>query len=231
MIVSKKIGNNKNTRFCTAIACVLMHVCAYGATAEVVSYLNPDGSGHFDWSGSTTEWRGLDITLDAASQTGAFNPTPGIFGQWNASSPTDDDLLTASFPGGAYMCSDQTFQDDKVIGLAAGTVISSTWSDWNTGNSFINQSGDNPPTLLPLNAQVFLGVSFEQGIFGPTHYGWIGVEMTYDAGLDSYQLDAFAWGYETIAGVAIEAGAGIPAPGAFALLGVAGLASRRRHRS
>jgi MYXO-CTERM domain-containing protein len=37
------------------------------------------------------------------------------------------------------------------------------------------------------------------------------------------------FGYESVAGVSIEAGA-VPAPGALALLGVAGLAGKRRRR-
>jgi MYXO-CTERM domain-containing protein len=38
----------------------------------------------------------------------------------------------------------------------------------------------------------------------------------------------YAW--ENVAGTSIAAGAGIPAPGALALLGVAGLAGARRRR-
>ena len=57
---------------------------------------------------------------------------------------------------------------------------------------------------------------------GLTHYGWMRLAI----GANTATRSVVDYGYESTAGVAIAAGA--PAPGAIALLGLAGLATRRR---
>ena len=63
-----------------------------------------------------------------------------------------------------------------------------------------------------------------------THYGWMRFQMgAAGSSGTSMTRTVVDFGFESVAGVGITAGAGaIPAPGAIALLGLAGLAARRR---
>jgi MYXO-CTERM domain-containing protein len=68
---------------------------------------------------------------------------------------------------------------------------------------------------------------------GATHYGWMrflmGAIGSAGLGNNAPTRTVVDFAYESVAGASILAGdTGIPAPGALALLGVAGLASRRR---
>jgi MYXO-CTERM domain-containing protein len=110
--------------------------------------------------------------------------------------------------------------------LAAGTLIGSTGS-YNilTSNVMTNATGG-----WQYGATNMIGFKFVAAS-GQTHYGWMrfAVGAIGSAGLGNNAptrtVVDFAW--ENVAGTAIAAGA-VPAPGALALLGVAGLASRRR---
>ena len=63
---------------------------------------------------------------------------------------------------------------------------------------------------------------------GTTHYGWMRFLMgAQPASGNQVTRTVVDFAYESVAGASIAAGA-VPAPGALALLGVAGLASRRR---
>ena len=86
----------------------------------------------------------------------------------------------------------------------------------------------------------FVGVRFDiPG--GSPHFGWIEVEYVRDS--DPDHLTIYGWGYETVSGVGIQAGAGIttnlpppppaiPEPNTLALLmlGAAGVYSWRRRQ-
>ncbi len=103
--------------------------------------------------------------------------------------------------------------------LVAGTSIGSANSFGNASGPFISTS----PGGWSLNASGYFGVQF-QTADSSVHYGW--VQFAYGAtGLDRTVVD-YAW--ESDAGVSILAGAGVPAPGALAILGMAGLFGRRR---
>lgn len=177
---------------------------------------NPGGSEHFEWfgdpSGSPT---GLDMTLPAGEQTGAFG-LPGVFQQANS--------LTYSYvragssygelqAGGPW--------DAFLVGVASGEPIPSgfVWAEY----AKTNYPGYG--TQLPYDEPTYLGVKFDLG--SGDRYGWIGVEFS----SADYTLDAFAWGYETEVGVPIAAGA--PEPGTLAMLavGAAALLGRRRRAS
>ena len=104
--------------------------------------------------------------------------------------------------------------------IAAGTAIG--------GASFFY--GSSTATLGTLVGQ---WTANSTGIFGfkflaadgLTHYGWMRLAI----GANTATRSVVDYGYESTAGVAIAAGAGaVPAPGAIALLGLAGLATRRR---
>ena len=102
--------------------------------------------------------------------------------------------------------------------IAAGTAIG--------GASFFY--GSSTATLGTLVGQ---WTANSTGIFGfkflaadgLTHYGWMRLAI----GANAATRSIVDYGFESTAGVAIGAGA-VPAPGAIALLGLAGLATRRR---
>jgi MYXO-CTERM domain-containing protein len=106
--------------------------------------------------------------------------------------------------------------------LAAGTVIGSTGS-FNTSTSNVYS---NVAAGWQYNAVNMIGFRFVSAA-GTTHYGWMrfamGPQGAAGVGPTRTIVD---YAYESVAGTSIAAG--VPAPGALALLGVAGLASRRR---
>ena len=206
-----------------AMAAVAVVAGGTQAWADPIRYDNPAGPGHFVWYGADSSSPiGLEIISDAASQTGAFHGM-GRFGQ--AFEPANgSSTVSGAWPGGlgdgelevggAY--------GDSLLGVDAGTDIPSGLAWRSTG--YIWYPGD--PLYLPLGEETYLGVNFQME--DGTHYGWIGVEMFLDETITAYWLDAFAWGYETDAGVPIAAG--VPEPGTLALLaiGAVGVLSRRR---
>jgi MYXO-CTERM domain-containing protein len=64
---------------------------------------------------------------------------------------------------------------------------------------------------------------------GTTHYGWMRFAMGAPGSAGTAMTRTVVdYAYESVAGTSIAAG--VPAPGALALLGVAGLAGARRRR-
>ncbi len=114
--------------------------------------------------------------------------------------------------------------------LAVGTVIGAAGS-FNTGNG--NVYGTTTATGLnggwKFSSENIIGFQFVAAA-GTTHYGWMRFLMGAAGSSGSYMTRTVVdYGYESTAGASILAGAGIvPAPGALALLGLAGFASRRR---
>ncbi len=207
---------------CTGVVLVLgtIVVLAAGldAYAAPIRFDNPPGEGHFDWFGGTPTYPiGLDIVLDAVSQTGAsLGPTQ--FHQYN-----QPDLPKGGVSGGAGATGEVQVggpYGDMLLGVDFGDLIPSglAWRD--SGYSYYPGDG----SLLPEGVETYLGVRFPFEEGGDMHYGWIGVVRTVEA------LDAFAWGYETEPGVSIAAGA--PEPGTLAVLVLGGmaLAGCRRRR-
>ncbi len=110
--------------------------------------------------------------------------------------------------------------------LALGTSIGSTgsYNTSTTGVVFGSAAGN-----WQYSAENVIGFRFVAAA-GGTHYGWMRFQMG-AAGSSGTAMTRTVvdFGWESVAGVAITAGAGaIPAPGAIALLGLAGLAARRR---
>ena len=112
--------------------------------------------------------------------------------------------------------------------LALGTSIGATGS-FNTATTavvFGSAAGN-----WQYSAENIIGFKFV-GADTLTHYGWMrflmGAAGSSGTAMTRTVVD---YGYESTAGVSILAGAGaVPAPGALALLGVAGLAGKRRRR-
>jgi hypothetical protein len=118
--------------------------------------------------------------------------------------------------------------------LALGTVIGAAGS-FNTGTG--NVYGTTAATGLlggwTYSSENIIGFKFVAAA-GTTHYGWMRFAMGAATGSATVgpTRTVVDFGYESVAGTSILAGAGaVPAPGALALLGVAGLAGARRRRS
>ena len=110
--------------------------------------------------------------------------------------------------------------------LALGTSIGSTgsYNTATTGVVFGSAAGN-----WQYSAENIIGFRFVAAA-GTTHYGWMRFLMgAAGSSGTSMTRTVVDFGFESVAGVAIAAGDGaIPAPGAIALLGLAGLAARRR---
>ena len=110
--------------------------------------------------------------------------------------------------------------------LALGTSIGSTGSfnSSTTGVVFGSNAGN-----WQYSAQNIIGFRFVAAA-GTTHYGWMRFAMgAAGSSGTSMTRTVVDYGYESTAATSILAGAvAVPTPGAIALLGLAGLAARRR---
>jgi MYXO-CTERM domain-containing protein len=110
--------------------------------------------------------------------------------------------------------------------LALGTSIGSTGSfnTSTTGVTFGSAAGN-----WQYSAENVIGFRFVGADTG-VRYGWMRFLMgAAGSSGTSMTRTVVDYGYESVAGTSILAGAGaVPAPGAVALLGLAGFASRRR---
>jgi MYXO-CTERM domain-containing protein len=110
------------------------------------------------------------------------------------------------------------------LNLAAGTVIGSTsnYSSSTASISFGSVAGQ-----WQYGANNLVGFRFVSSA-GTTHYGWMRFLMgSQPASGNLVTRTVVDFAYESVAGASIGAGV-VPAPGAIALLGLAGLAGRRR---
>jgi hypothetical protein len=191
------------------------------AYAEQIRFNNPQESGYFNWSVSGDNV--LSIINDASNQTampadiGAFIKSGDAYGVGEAI-------------GGGLAGGELSFQQVNgygfLVGLDQGELVPDAVSQFNSaGYSYTTyyyayyHAGIR--TLLPEGVPTYLGIKFDMG-FGD-QYGWIGVVRT------GQTTDAFAWGYETVPGMPIPAGA--PEPGTLAMfaLGATALVCRRRN--
>lgn len=136
-----------------------------------------------------------------------YSAAAGSFNLWGATTSTW--FSPGGLIGGPY-------------NLAAGTLIGPP----NT-NFFRPGGGTNIGPQMNLNSSDnFLGFKFtNEAMGGMEQYGWVQFQFGATAG----ERSIIGYAYEDT-GAAIAAGAGIPAPGALALLGLAGLAGARRRR-
>ncbi len=108
--------------------------------------------------------------------------------------------------------------DNTHNNLAAGTAVSNMATFDGVSHSTV---GNGPGEWTP-NSTGFIGVEF-RAADSLTHYGW--VRMAIGANALDFTIVDFA--YESTAGQYINTGQ-VPAPGALALIGLAGLCTRRR---
>ena len=121
--------------------------------------------------------------------------------------------FAAAAPSGCVMGLGQGGTTSAVASLSAGTLVSAASTYGNTASS-VTAGG------WVLNAANYFGFRF-LAAGGTTHYGF--GKMTIGATMGVRTLNFVS--YESVAGGAISV---IPAPGAIALLGLAGLCGRRR---
>jgi len=146
-------------------------------------------------------------------------PGSGVPG-WDVN-PYGTSLTAVSFfstTGTGYMRNPGAGTSTGRTNIAVGTAIGSA--------SFFYGS-----TTATLGTLVGQWTANSTGIFGfkflaadgLTHYGWMRLAI----GANTATRSVVDYGYESTVGTAINAGA-VPAPGAVALLGLAGLITRRR---
>ena len=114
----------------------------------------------------------------------------------------------------------------SAINLSAGTLIGASSNFSSATSTIVFGSGAGQWQYASNNIVGFRFVSSA----GTTHYGWMRFLMgSQPATGNLVTRTVVDFGYESVAGASIAAGA-VPAPGALALLGVAGLVGKRRRR-
>ena len=152
--------------------------------------------------------------INVETQTAAS--AAGLVAGWDlnpyGTSTTAMSWFAAAAPSGCVMGLGQGGTTIAVASLSGGTLVSSASTFGNTASS-VTAGG------WMLNSANYFGFRF-RGADALTHYGW-GI-MTVGATMGVRTLTSVT--FETTAGASVT----IPAPGAVALLGLAGFAARRR---
>ncbi len=131
--------------------------------------------------------------------------------------------LQMSFPGG--ILTTNNFQGNPTASLLAeGTVIGAQ-DQYSSGADLQMLLPSSPSGQVAPNSTFMIGYELRQGE-AARYFGW----ARFTVGADFHDgLTLTDWAYESTSNTSIAAGAGaVPAPGALALLGLAGLAGRRR---
>lgn len=199
------------------------HLVAAAAVATTAGAASAD----IVWSGivnlnipSTTNGLYLNVL------TGAYNVDGGNGGTvpgWDLnpwSSSTLNFFNPANPTGGVYVRDASTASG--VSNLAFGTVI----GDASTYSAGVAQT--TGAFAFNLNSsENLVGFRFLNEDAGTIHYGWMRIELV--GTLNGQPRSVVEYAFESTAGASIAAGV-VPAPGALALLGLAGLAGSRRRR-
>ncbi len=144
----------------------------------------------------------------------------GVSG-WDVNAYGATGLQFFSPTGGGYvrgLGSSGTLVDN----LAQGTLINASQSFGSGNAETTGATAFNVGSMSNL-----VGFRFVNEATGQTHYGWMRILLG-GAGLAAQPRSIIEYAFESSAGVGIGAGVIVPAPGAIALLGLAGLVSRRR---
>ena len=153
--------------------------------------------------------------INVEAQT--FASAAGLVTGWDlnpyGTSTTAMSWFAAAAPSGCVMGLGQGGTTSAVASLSAGTLVGAASTYGNTASS-VTAGG------WVLNAANYFGFRF-LAAGGTTHYGF--GKMTIGATMGVRTLNFVS--YESVAGAGINV---IPAPGAIALLGLAGLCGRRR---
>jgi hypothetical protein len=209
----KNLKNRLDAHFASA-AVVAVGAAFIGAEQRADAYIV--------WSGiininipSTTQ--GVYLNVITGQTGGTSAGTPG----WDVNPWSGSGLSFFSPTGGGYVrgLGSSAFAVDN---LAFNTVIDASQA---FGSGTAESTG---ATAFNLNSsQNLVGFRFVNEATGGTHYGWMRIQMWSGPGVQPRSIVEYA--YESVAGASINAGL-IPAPGAIALLGMAGLAGFGRRR-
>ena len=172
-----------------------------GLYLNVVDYFLSGGvSGWNTDGGGGATVPGWDVNPWSATTLNFFNPTQPA--------------------GGVYM------RVDTAVAGVSNLAFNTTIGDgalWSQGVA--QTTGSNPFNLN--SSENLVGFRFFNEAGGTIHYGWMRIELAGTLAAQPRALVEFA--FELTPGASIGAGV-IPAPGAIALLGLAGLAGSRRRR-
>lgn len=158
--------------------------------------------------------------------TGQSGSAGAAVSGWDVNPYNSTTLSFFSPTGGGYVRGGGT-SATQVDNLAFNTVIGASMASPSWGSGAI-ESGANSATVFNFNStQNLVGFRFVNEATGSTHYGWMRLQLWSSGGVQPRAIVEYA--YESVAGASINAGV-IPAPGAIAMLGLAGLVGLRRRR-
>ena len=207
ILVEKKmsISNRLEKHFAVCAAAVATVACVGTANAAVVI-----------WNANLVIPNNIDGQyINVEAQT--YGSAAGLVAGWDlnpyGTSTTAMSWFAATAPSGCVTGLGQGGTTNAVASLTAGTLVSAASTFGNTASS-VTAGG------WKLNQANYFGFRFKAAS-GLTHYGY-GI-MTIGATMGVRTLASVS--YESVAATGINV---IPAPGALALLGLAGLATRRR---
>ena len=210
-----KITNRLNAHFAAA--------AAVAASAGVLGAAH-QADAAIVWSGivniaipSNVDGVYLNVLTGQSGSAGA-----GVSG-WDVNPYGATNLAFFANTGGGYvrgLGSSATLVDN----LAHGTLINASQS-FGSGTGGVETTGATAFNLGSMSNLV--GFRFVNEATGATHYGWMRILLG-GAGQGSQPRSIIEYAYENVAGAGIGAGVIVPATGALALLGLAGLVGRRR---
>jgi uncharacterized protein (TIGR03382 family) len=155
--------------------------------------------------------------------TGQSGSSGSSVSGWDVNPYGGSNLQFFGSSGGGYLRglgSSATLVDN----LAFNTVIGASQS-FGSGTGGVETTGAT--AFNPNSTQNLVGFRFLNEATGGTHYGWMRIQLWSGPGIQPRAIVEYA--YESVAGASINAGV-IPAPGAIALLGMAGLVGVGRRR-
>ena len=207
ILVEKKmsISNRLEKHFAVCAAAVATVACVGTANAALVT-----------WNANLVIPNNIDgqyINVETQTAGSAAGNVAGWDLNPYGTSTTAMSWFAAAAPSGCVMGLGQGGATAAVASLSAGTLVSSASTFGNTASS-VTAGG------WMLNSANYFGFRF-RGADALTHYGWGQFTIGATMGVRTLNFVTF----ETTAGASVTVA---PAPGALALLGLAGLATRRR---
>ena len=211
MIISNNCQNSRlNSHFALCAAALATGVAVGNANATVVY------SDVINLAVPTTT-DGVYMNV----QTGAWSSTTTTPAGWDVNpygtSTTAVSLFAAT--GTGYMRNPNAGTATAATRLEAGTVVGPSAIFY--GNSSATMGSGTGQWAA--NSSGYFGFKFTAAD-AATHYGWMQLSIGANAGTRT--IIRYAW--EDVANTSLTVGVPIPAPGAVALLGLAGFAKRRR---
>ena len=207
ILVEKKmsISNRLEKHFAVCAAAVATVACVGTANAALVT-----------WNANLVIPNNIDGMYINVEMQNAQSAA-GLAAGWDlnpyGTSTTAMSWFAAPAPSGCVMGLGQGGTTSAVASLTGGTLVSSASTFGNTASS-VTAGG------WKLNSTNYFGFRF-LGADALTHYGWGQFTIGATMGVRTLNFVTF----ETTAGASVTVA---PAPGALALLGLAGLATRRR---